>query len=278
MTYVNPNNFPSWYSILQPTSNPYRSNPQVWPYIDSNRSSIIVSNKTPLLHESFKPKRAGKNKSHVIFILDDSGSMQSCRESTIAGFNEYLKGQQADKEIETFVSLYKFDGYSVNRFLNRVEVLKASPLNIQTYNPQGGGTNLLDAIGGVLMSINLDLQTVSKLERDSIIITVLTDGAENSSKTFSNENIALMIKKAENKNWGFMFLGANVDAFSVGSTLGFGINNTMQYDATNAAAAISSASAMTSRMKSSYAAGNNTQVVYEAAGFSDQERKESNNV
>lgn len=226
------------------------------------------------LSEAFKPKRAGKNKSHIIFVLDDSGSMQSCRDNTINGFNEYLKAQQEDAKetgIETFVSLYKFDGSSVKCTIDHINVHEVNPLNRNSYDPKGG-TNLLDAMGGVMMQINNKLSAVKKKDRESVIITVLTDGEENSSRTFRNSDIKTMVEKAEAKNWGFMFLGANINAFHAGSTLGFGVNNTMQYDTTGTTNTIRAASAMTSRMKSAYATGMDTSATYASMGFTDLER------
>lgn len=224
--------------------------------------------------EAFKPKRAGKNTSHVIFLLDDSGSMQSCRDTTISGYNEYLENQKADAEktgIKTFVSLYKFDGYNVNCVFDRKPVDEVNHLSRDDYNPQGM-TNLYDGMGGVMMAVNKKLEADKKENRDSIIVTVLTDGGENSSKTFTNIDIKQMVEKCEGKNWGFMFLGANIDAFAVGSRLGFNVNNTIQYDTQNMGSTIRAASAMTTRMKSAYADGAETSAMYASVAFTDAER------
>lgn len=240
-------------------------------YVPPNVNSAIQPN---TLGEVFKPKKAGKNKSHIIFILDDSASMQSCREATIKGFNEYLDGQQIDAKtsgIETFVSLYKFDGNSVNCAINHVAAGEVEPLNTKTYNPRGG-TNLLDALGGVMMKINEQLSGFKKSNRESIIITLLTDGQEINSRTFTNADIKMMVEKAEAKNWGFMFLGANVDAFAVGSSMGFSAHSTVQYDTKGSANAICGASAMTSRLKSAYSVGTNTLNAYESSAFTESER------
>lgn len=228
------------------------------------------------LGEAFKPKRAGKNPnlSHIIFILDDSGSMQSCRKQTIDGFNEYLKGQQINAKetgIETLVSLYKFDGTKVSCTIDRKKVEEVEPLNEKTYNPQGG-TNLNDAMGGVLMQINNSLTSKKKDDRESVIITVLTDGEENASRTFRSEDVKQMVEKAEGKNWGFMFLGANINAFHAGSALGFNVNNTMQFATANATETIRAASDMTSRMKMSYSKGLDTQSTYASTAFTAAER------
>jgi len=228
----------------------------------------------PSLAEAFKPKRAGKKTSHVIFVLDDSGSMQSCRASTISGYNEYLSAQKKDAKetgIPTFVSLYKFDGSSVKSVFNRTPVEFVKDLDEKSYNPQGM-TNLYDAIGGVMMQINTQLAANKKADRDSVIITILTDGHENTSRTFNSQTIKQMVEKAEGKNWGFMFLGANIDAFAAGGSLGFSVNNTMQYDTASMAGTMRSASAMTSRMKSAYASGMDTDTIYASAAFTDVER------
>ncbi len=46
----------------------------------------------------------------VCFVLDKSGSMASCREATISGFNKWLLGIK--NEPDTFLTLTMFDtGY-----------------------------------------------------------------------------------------------------------------------------------------------------------------------
>ena len=228
------------------------------------------------LGEAFKPKRAGKNPnlSHIIFVLDESSSMSSCWDQTISGYNEYLKAQKEDAEktgIKTLVSLYKFNGYNVDCIFDRQDVQEVTPLTKNNYRPSGG-TNLLDAMGGVMMKINALLAEKKKADRESVIITILTDGEENQSRTFKNSDIKAMVEKAEGKNWGFMFLGANIDAFHAGAAMGFNYNNTMQFDTQNAAATMRGASAMTSRMKGAYASGLDTSSTYAATAFYDSER------
>jgi hypothetical protein len=229
------------------------------------------------LGQAFKPKRASKNPnlSHIIFVLDESSSMSSCWDQTISGYNEYLKAQKEDAEktgIKTLVSLYKFNGHNVDCIFDRQDVQEVAPLTKSSYRPSGG-TNLLDAMGGVMMKITTLLAEKKKADRESVIITILTDGEENQSRTFRNEDIKVMVEKAEGKNWGFMFLGANIDAFHAGAAMGFNNNNTMQFSTANAAETFRSASAMTSRMKGDYASGMATMDSYTVSAFNDAERK-----
>lgn len=227
------------------------------------------------LGAAFKPKKAGKgNASHIIFILDASSSMQSCREQTIKGFNEYLIAQQEDAVktgIETYVSLFVFTGYDVITKIDRQNVKDVPLLTEKSYNPSGS-TNLLDAMGGVMMQVNKLLAEKKKAQRESVIITILTDGEENTSRTFKNADIKAMVEKAEGKDWGFMFLGANIDAFHASSALGFSAQNTMQFNTANATETFRSAAAMSNRMKSAYASGMNTSGTYASATFTSAER------
>jgi hypothetical protein len=262
MPYFNLTNLPNTLNIQ-------------FPVIKTATSPVLTPVVRPNYAEAFKPKRAGTKSSHIIFVLDDSASMQSCRAATISGYNEYLQLQKEDSKktsISTFVSLYKFDGNGVKAVFTRAPVEEVEGLNEKTYDPRGM-TNLYDAIGGVMMKINSQLAASKKADRDSIIITILTDGHENSSKTFDSINIKQMVEKAEGKNWGFMFLGANINAFDTGSLLGFKVNNTMQYDTSSMGNTMVSASSMTSRMKSAYASNMDTNSVYASFGFTDQERK-----
>lgn len=247
-------------------------------YVYTSPSSLYPSPaiaKASLI-DAFKPKRAGKNAklSHVVFLLDDSSSMQSCRDVTISGFNEYLASQKADANttgINTVVSLYKFDGRDVKCVFDRQDVKTVEPLTHATYNPSGN-TNLLDAMGGILMKVNTLLSDKKKADRESVIINVLTDGEENASHTFDNATIKQMVEKAQGKSWGFLFLGANIDAFSAGYALGFGVQNTMQFSTKNTEATMRAASRMTNSLKSAYAKGDSTTVAYAASTFTDVER------
>jgi len=246
--------------------------PNPFPGMETITTTTITRKKS-----DFKPVNAGKKKSHVVFILDDSGSMSPNRDTTISGFNEFLLSQATDARrdgIPTKASLYKFDGYSVKSVFKKTKIDQVAPLNKYTYDPRGG-TNLLDAMGTVMKEINADLKLSKKRDRESIIICILTDGEENMSKTFNNEKIKAMVELAEGKNWSFMFLGANIDAFAVGSQWGFRQENTIQYDTHNMHETIMNASASTSRMKSARSMGLSSEQTYATSAFTSDERKSS---
>ena len=76
-------------------------------------------------------------------------------------------------------------------------------------------------------------------------------------------------------NWAFMFLGANIDAFSTGASLGFIVSNTMQYKTSNMADTMKSASRMAVTLNNTRAAGMDVNTAYAAAAFTAAERKEA---
>lgn len=219
---------------------------------------------------AFTPLQAGTDisRAKVYIILDDSGSMQSCRDATIDGFNNYIATQKdrSKNTIPPLVSLYKFDGKSVVAVFTDKHVDAVPLLNRDTYNPQGG-TNLHDAIGSVMATIN------NNLTGELINVIILTDGEENASKTFTNSDVKQMVEKANSKNWGFLFMGANIDAFSVGSTLGFSSTNTWQYSTKNTELAFAKASDYTTAIRGSISRGMTAEAAYSVNNLSDAERK-----
>lgn len=219
-------------------------------------------------------KRAGTKTAHVIFILDKSASMQACWQSTISGFNEFLAGQKSS-DIRTFVSLYTFDGTPIKNVFHHIDVNAVELLTEATYDPTGWSTNLYDAIGQTMEKINEDLKLNKKDLRDSVTVVILTDGHENSSTRYSNEHIRSMVKSAEEKDWAFFFLGANIDAFSVGGKLGFNTANTMQYDTSKMQGAMRGATMAVNRMKSARASDVSVNMAYTTSAFTDEERQDA---
>jgi hypothetical protein len=55
----------------------------------------------------------------------------------------------------------------------------------------------------------------------TVIVAILSDGEENSSKMYGHRRIQDMIKLQEDVyNWKFLYLGANQDAIATASSMG----------------------------------------------------------
>jgi hypothetical protein len=169
-------------------------------------------------------------KTDITFILDRSGSMQSVWTETLTGFNHFLKSQKETEGEANFTLIQFDDKYEVNYVAK--DIKEVPELTVVTYVPRGW-TALLDAIGKTMNTTGIRLTTMSKETRpDKVIFVILTDGQENASREYSKEQINRMITHQKDKYaWDFVFLGANQDAFAVGSSFGLSRGQTMTYTA-----------------------------------------------
>ncbi len=236
-------------------------------------AGVQISNPQPTT-TSYKFKKAGKNGTLIAIVLDESGSMNSCWDATIVGFNEFVQGQKAAESTAGagYLTLVKFEGGKVETVYHNRPLSEVPILDKNTYRP-AGGTNLLDAIGDTINNVNTVLAGKKKKDRPGVIITIMTDGEENQSRRFNNEQIKSMVKAAEAADWTFTFLGANIDAFSVGSTFGMSASNSVNYSTSNMGATMASVSASTTRMRVAKSAGVTTADLYSQGLYTDAELK-----
>lgn len=170
------------------------------------------------------------NYSHLVIILDRSGSMQTGQKDMQGGLDTFLADQKKfsseNPDKKCTLSFVQFDGeYElVHDFvdLSTVDKLVLSPR---------GMTALNDAIGKTINDVGSRLSKMEEKDRpSSVTVLIITDGAENSSKEFSTDQIKKMIQHQESTyNWKFTYLGADHDAFAVSNMLGISKEATSGY-------------------------------------------------
>lgn len=158
-----------------------------------------------------------KNKMDIVFLLDKSGSMSGSESDTIGGYNSFLKKEKKNN-CESLVTTVLFDN-SYSRIIDRVEISKVKNLTEEDYYV-GGCTALYDAIGKTITEMD-------KNKPDKVLFVITTDGLENASVEYSKQNIKSMIKK--HKNYEFIFLGAGIDSYSEGESIGIKRSNISNY-------------------------------------------------
>ena len=146
-----------------------------------------------------------------LFLLDRSGSMDSCRQDTIDGFNSFVESQ---KQFGGTMTLCLFDD-QFETVYEKTPIEEVPVLTEETFVPRGG-TALLDAMGQVL-KMNLS---------DDAMVIILTDGEENSSRTYTSAHVKDLV---DTKKWKFVYLGANQDAVLAARDIG--IHTSLGYDA-----------------------------------------------
>jgi hypothetical protein len=162
---------------------------------------------------------------HIYFLLDRSGSMQSITTDIEGGFAAFVEEQQRAPG-ECRVTLAQFDDrYDV--VYSSVPVALVPPLDLQ---PRGR-TALLDAMGRLITSAGDELAALAEPERPgTVIVAVMTDGYENASHEWTHPAIkALVEQQTEQYSWQFLYMGADQDAIEVGVSLGVAAGASVTY-------------------------------------------------
>ena len=157
----------------------------------------------------------------IDFILDRSGSMHTCVNDTLGGFNFFVESQKKDNpdgKMSLILFAHDFEYLYKDKCINNLE-----NLNSTEYFPRGT-TALLDAIGKTIKN--------SK-DKQKHMIVILTDGEENSSKDYTLNHINDLIEMKKKEGWQFIFLGANQDAIKTGNNLGIPEDSAMTFNQEN---------------------------------------------
>ena len=174
-----------------------------------------------------------KNLTELVFILDRSGSMGGFVNDVIEGFNSMIKKYKEELE-EAYITTVLFDDkYEILH--DHVNLNDIKPITNKEYYTLGW-TALYDALGKTINSVGARLFNTPEEERpEKVIFVINTDGEENSSREFTRSKIKEMIEHQQNKySWGFLFLGANIDAETEAESIGISRNFAAKFAATSA--------------------------------------------
>ena len=162
----------------------------------------------------------------VLFIIDRSGSMSGLEESTIKGYNDFLKEQKESKG-EVLVTTVLFN-HEYKVIHNRQDINSIKKLTRKDYEADGM-TALLDAVGTSVNEIDR-AQKEWKNKVDNTFAVIITDGMENASVKYDYADIKKLIKQKERKGWKFVFLGANIEAPVVAESIGINRKFARKYE------------------------------------------------
>ena len=172
-------------------------------------------------------------KIYNIIILDASGSMFSLQKPSVDGVNETIQtikaSQKSAPDCEQSISLFTFSSSyaeNINTILRDSPALQTAELPYQAYEPEGC-TPLYDAIGEITTMFRHLLQP-----EDKALVTIITDGYENSSVRYSAKDIHKIISQLSEKGWVFAYIGANQDSILESERIG--IHNAMNFCADQA--------------------------------------------
>lgn len=163
-----------------------------------------------------------------LIILDESGSMQSIKRTTINGVNETVQtiraAQKKHENQEHFVSLVTFNSEAVKNVYECSPVTEVRELTDDRYTPNCG-TPLYDAMGSALNALRPKVAP-----DDKVLVTIVTDGEENSSREYDGNAIKSLVNELKGKGWVFVYIGANQNVEQVAATIS--VTNVMNFQAT----------------------------------------------
>ena len=160
-------------------------------------------------------KKKNEKEMDIVFLLDRSGSMGGMEDDTIGGYNSYL-AEQRNKNVKVTTVLFD-DRYEMLH--ERENIKNVKDLTRKEYFVRGC-TALLDAVGKTISFMD-------KEEAKKTIFVITTDGLENASKEYNKEQIKNLIQK--HSNWEFMYIGADIDSYNEGVSLGIKKTNIANY-------------------------------------------------
>ena len=146
-----------------------------------------------------------------LVILDASGSMETIYTQALTGVNETLAtirmAQKEHPELLQFVTLASFSAgeHFLNRIYSAKPIAEARNITKEDY-PLLGCTALYDAMGTCISELQ---QKVT--HGDRVLVTVITDGYENSSRTWSGHQIKSLVQELRQMGWTFTYIGADQD-------------------------------------------------------------------
>jgi hypothetical protein len=201
------------------------------------------------------------NLTQLLLIVDRSGSMASCQADMIGAIDALFE-EQAKLDGDCVVDYVQFDDTYELSFRDKpVSEAKA------VLQPRGL-TALLDGIGKGVTQLGEKLAARDEAERPGLVmVAVVTDGGENASQDWTREAVVDLVKQQTDEyGWDFVFLGANMDAVSVGTSFGFKADKTMTYTINNTGQTVSALNTYASNVRSGA-------VSAASASFSDEDRK-----
>lgn len=154
-----------------------------------------------------------KKQTYYHLVLDRSGSMDSCWNEARQSFQTQLQGFK-DKQLEFADQDLYFSYCAFNQVLKFSEAIlpiSQAAIDWREIFPDGM-TSLYDAIGGSIQFLKTKLTGDLEKDHTDVVMLILTDGFENSSKIFNAQEVKVLINTLElGGKWTFLFLGAGLN-------------------------------------------------------------------
>lgn len=163
---------------------------------------------------------------HVVFVLDDSGSMEEYEHITAQAFDAMVESLQLCKGADIVMTLIKYGNY-YQCVYSRKHIQLVKPIE---YSPCQAGTAIYDSLLRAIDSIK------SPPREEKTIIIMQTDGGDNESR-HSKREVERAVLLAKSAGVEFLFMDAAEGVYVNSEELGFTKAETIHYSAADSLAA-----------------------------------------
>ena len=133
--------------------------------------------------------------------------------------------QEEHPELQQYVTLASFSAgeHFLNRIYSALPIAEARNITKKDY-PLLGCTALYDAMGTCISELQ---QKVT--HDDRVLVSIITDGYENASRTWSGSQIKSLVEELRKMGWTFTYIGADQDVEKVAGEIG--VRNSLRFSA-----------------------------------------------
>lgn len=168
-----------------------------------------------------------------LIILDESGSMGCVKKQTINGCNETIDmiidaHKKHSNTVNSFASIFSFNSIAGRYIIKNQNPETLAHISVSDYYPNGC-TPLFDAIGSTVSEL---IAIADTHVNATAIVTIITDGEENSSHTWNGHKVAQLINRVKEMGWTVNLIGANIDVNQFASEINVDKENTLNWEQT----------------------------------------------
>ncbi len=165
------------------------------------------------------------NLTYIGLLVDRSGSMNTIKHDMEGGINTFLK-EQATQPGEARITLAQFNTVFDKVYTNT----PIKSVSSYTLIPRGA-TALNDAVGRLITEMGEQFAASPEESRPGkVVVVIVTDGYENSSHEWTTQQIKDLITRQRTEwKWEFLFLGKDIDSFSVADSFGISRGNAIDF-------------------------------------------------
>lgn len=150
------------------------------------------------------PEPTVRTRTHVVIVIDRSGSMGSLRGFVVEEANRFLELVKPS----TVVTVAQFDGQDPFALVvDGLPAAEVTPITYDQFEPRGS-TPLYDAVGtAITRTAGVVARDAALGIRTAVVMGIITDGCENASVEYTERQVSDLIEHFQDTGWQVSYIG-----------------------------------------------------------------------